>query len=52
MVTFEEFDIIMMQMVEWYKELHQHYIDLYREISDEEVKERFVLWDGEEPDAP
>lgn len=51
-MNLQEFDEIMEKTVERYKALHEHYLDLYRELTDEQVKDRFVLWDNEEPEVP
>ena len=51
-MNLQEFNEHMESKVHCWERLHQHYLDLYRELTDEEVKERFILWDGKEPEVP
>lgn len=51
-MSHDDFMETMLKRVRDFNELQQQYRDLYREVSDEEIKQRFNLWDGEEPAVP
>jgi hypothetical protein len=51
-MTIDDFEVRMKETVERYEELRKNFTALYREVSEEEIKQRFSLWEEDEPPVP